>query len=164
MSADFEWESKGFDELAAKLNAAAQEVKGPRARRMVRAGAEVFKKEMVERAPVLDKKTTGSNALEPGALKKDIKVRNVKNQVLPTVRVGPGGKTAYVANFVEYGHRDVHGGYLKLLGNGKSQGPGKAGDMDVPAHPFVRPTFEAAQGAAEAAMEADFDQPFEELK
>ncbi|GEM_PF-3858269 len=164
MAEDFEWESRGFDELAAKLEAIGQQATGPRARRMVRAGAEVFKKEMVDRAPLLTKKTTGSDSLDPGELKRSIRVLLPKSVEPVEARIGPrGSELIRVATDVEYGHREVHGGSLTLLGNGKTKGSGAAGE-DVPAHPFVRPAFEAAEAEAEQAMMQDFDQPFEERR
>lgn len=144
----YDYEIRGFSELAAKMEAGTREIGERRVKRMVLAGARVFKREVVSRAPVLDKKTAGSTSLEPGALKDDIRIATLKNETLPTAVVGPSRKTAYVANFVEYGHRMVKG---------------KVALADVPAHPFIRPAFESAQDEAEQAMIKDFDQPIEGL-
>lgn len=156
---DLDFEFHGFDELAGKMEAVARKVRGPVAKEMVRAGANVFKREMIDRAPVLDEKNSGSNSLEPGALKDDIRVRFPASEQLldTTAAVGPGKKTAYVANFVEYGHRMVSGGQSKVGADGKVRGNGKVSDVDVPAYPFVRPAFEAGQGEAEHAMVEKFD-------
>jgi HK97 gp10 family phage protein len=159
--ADLDFEFRGFDALAKRMSAIAQEV-APRSRRMVRAGAQVFKDEMVQRAPLLAKKNTGSDSLEPGALKDGIRILVPKSVEPVEAHIGPRGRELIrVATDVEFGHRQIHGGSLTLLGNGKSKGTGTAGE-DVSAHPFVRPTFESAQGAAEAAMVEEFDKPFEE--
>lgn len=54
------------------------------------------------------------------------------------------GKQSHVANWVEYGHRMVgHKPGKKLIGQ-------------VPAHPFVRPTFDAAADRAVEAFAASF--------
>jgi HK97 gp10 family phage protein len=158
----YDYEIRGFDELAKRFESGAALIE-PRARRMVLAGARVFKREVVARAPVLDKKTAGSNSLDPGALKAGIRIATLTEETQPTAVIGPNKKTAYVANFVEYGHRMVSGGYSQVLPGGLARGPGKAGEKDVQAQPFIRPAFESAQGEAEAAMVADFDKPFEGL-
>jgi len=152
-----EFDFRGFDALAKTMEAAARNVKGPAVRKMVRAGAEVFKREMIERAPVLAKKNAGSDALEPRAIKDGIRILIPKNADPVEAHIGPrGSKLVRVSTEVEYGHREIHGGSLTLLGNGKTKGSGVAGE-DVPEHPFVRPTFESAQGAAEAAMIETFN-------
>ncbi|GGA80666.1 hypothetical protein GCM10011507_34850 [Edaphobacter acidisoli] len=149
--AEMEMDFRGFDALGAKMSALGEEITGATAVRMVRAGATVFRQEMVERAPVLDKKTTGSDSLEPGAMKAGIRILIPKNAVPVEGHIGPKPSLQRVAHDVEYGHREIHGGSLTLLGNGKTRGTGVAGE-DVPPHPFVRPAFEAAQGSAEEAM------------
>jgi len=152
---DFDFQ--GFDKLAATMEAAARNARRPAMERMVRAGAAVFKKEMVERAPVLEKKNTGSDSLEPRALKEGIRVLVPKGVEPVEAHIGPrGSRLIRTATEVEFGHRMVHGGSLRLLGNGKTKGDGVAGE-DVPAHPFVRPTYEVAQSEAETAMIAAFD-------
>jgi HK97 gp10 family phage protein len=151
--AEFEMETRGFEELAAKLENIGHEVAGPVAKKMVRAGARVMKRAIEERTPTLDAKTASSSALQPGAMKADIRIAYPANELIPTAIVGPGKKTAHVANWVEYGHREVHGGQSKVTAKGTT-GSGVAG-ADVPAHPFVRPAFEAAQAETENAMVAE---------
>lgn len=148
---------RGFDELEAKLNGLATALGGATEKKMVRAGAKVFRDEMVRRAPVLSKKTAGSNALAPGALKDDIGIRMKADALgMAEAHVGPGKKTAYVAGFVEYGHRLVKGGQSKVLVSGKTRGSGvQVGE--VRAYPFARPAFEAAQREAETVMEQVLD-------
>lgn len=148
-----ELQLKGMDALARKLQTLQREVAGPGMERALRAGGRVIRTAMQERAPVLDKRTPGSSALPPGSLRAGIRVYSPKDVKPVEVLVGPNAKTAHVARFVEYGHRQVHGGQLKVLPNGKTLGKGKAG-RDVPAHPFLRPAFEASLGAAETAMVA----------
>lgn len=146
---DFEF--SGFDELATSMEGLSEEISGQGMERMVRAGAAVFKRAMVERAPVLDKKTTGSDSLDPGAMRDGIRVYVPKGETPVEAHIGPRKALQRVAVDVEYGHRSVHGGRLTLLGNGKTSGKGVAGE-DVPAHPFIRPAYEAAFSAAEDAM------------
>lgn len=100
----------------------------------VKAGAREIAVAMVEDAPVLDEKTPGSDALEPGELRDDIKARErLDKDGFAVATIGPGRKTAHVARFVEYGHRLVKG--KKEIGQ-------------VPAHPFLRPAFERSEAGA----------------
>lgn len=131
-------EYSGFDKLDRRLTALKAELSKNGMKRMVRAGARVFKKEMIDRAPVLDHKTASSTALEPGALKAGIRVAIPAKENPVTAHVGPNRKVAHVARWVEYGHREVHGETV--------------GAADVPAHPFIRPAYESARSEAEAAM------------
>lgn len=50
----------------------------------------------------------------------------------------------FYAWFVEFGHRIVRGGYSRVDRNGRTRGPGTDTGEKVPAHPFVRPTFDSA--------------------
>jgi HK97 gp10 family phage protein len=147
MADNLSFEFRGFDTLAKSMAAFGKEISEDGAKRMVRAGGLVFKQEIVERAPVLTEKNQGSNSLEPGALKNDVHVYQLKGELVPTAAVG-FGKTGWIATLVEYGHRLIHG--TKTFG-------------DVPAHPFVRPSFEAANSSAEAAMVKSFHQTVENM-
>lgn len=122
----------------------------------VRAGADVIAEAMTTAAPVLDAKTAGSTALEPGALKADIRTTQGRTEEGEVAAfAGPGHETAHVARFVEYGHRMVHGGQSKVVdGEGRTRGAGVASEIDVPAHPFLRPAFEASVTEAAAARDA----------
>lgn len=147
----------GFDDLMKRLDKLGVELGRPAEERMVRAGAEIGKEEMVRLAPVLAEKSPGSDALDPGAIRDGIRILMPKNADPVEARVGPRGrKLVRIATDVEYGHREVHGGRLELLGNGKVKGRGVAG-KDVPAHPFVRPAYENTQGESEKAMIAELD-------
>lgn len=139
--------------MKARMKALSAEVTGPMAQRAVRAGGRVIQAAMIERTPVLIEKNAGSDALEPGAVRADIKVRfpAAQNQFEATALIGPGGKTSHVARFVEYGHRMVTGGQSKVLASGKVRGRGKVAEQDVPAHPFLRPAWEESVAEAQAA-------------
>lgn len=117
-------------------------------KKAVRAGAAVIRKAMVENTPVLAGTNVGSDSLKPGAMKNDIRVAMIDEEGDPAALIGPGKKTAHVAGWVEYGHRMVSGGQSKVLDSGKTRGPGKASEVDVPSHPFLRPAFESSEAAA----------------
>lgn len=159
-----ELELKGINELVAKLEKIRHQAAGPGTLRALRAGGNVIKGFMEDRAPVLDKKTTGSNALPPGALKAGIRVAVDRSSPIPEVLIGPNSKVSHVARWVEYGHRNVRGGYSKTLGNGKSRGPGKASEADTPAYPFLRPAFEASVSAAKGAIRASLIETIQEAQ
>lgn len=116
------------------------------ATKAVRAGAQIIAKAMVQSAPVLDVKTSGSNSLEPGELKADIKARVFTEDGEVFALAGPGEGTAYAARFVEYGHRMVVGGPKTMRSDGKMR-RSRASMIygkDIPAHPFLRPAYEAS--------------------
>lgn len=146
-------ELKGIAEMKARMRALSAEVTGPMSQHAVRAGGRVIQAAMIEYTPVLIEKNAGSNALEPGAVKADIKVRfpAEQNKFEATALIGPGAKTKHVARFVEYGHRMVTGGQAKVLASGKTSGRGTVGEQDVPAHPFLRPAWEESVAEAQAA-------------
>ena len=159
-------ETTGIAEIREKIQAMRSQVSGPISRRAVRAGGRVIAAAMIERTPVNIEKNAGSNSLEPGAVKADIKVRfpAAENQTMEAVAlIGPGGKTSHVARFVEYGHRMVHGGQSKVGADGKVRGRGIVHDVDVPAHPFLRPAYEASLAEAQAAMAEDVAKGLKEV-
>jgi HK97 gp10 family phage protein len=157
------FELEGMRALVDKLNTAGAKMGGPEMKKALRAGGRVIKEAMVERAPMmLEEKTAGSDSLEPGALKDGMRVAVIDGENGQEAIIGPNSKVAYVARFVEYGHRQVSGGYLKLLGNGKSRGTGTAG-TDIPAYPFLRPAFEASVSEVQTAMEESLRKSFSEV-
>ncbi len=109
----------------------------------LRAGGEVLRKEVQGRAPIKTEEFKGSNSLPPGALNADIQVRVKTTDQGGTASIGPTAKTAYVARFVELGHKQVS--------HGKKRGRKVIGH--VPAHPFLRPALDAAGDAAIAAFQ-----------
>jgi HK97 gp10 family phage protein len=153
----------GVPQLLAKLEKARVQMTGPEMKKAVRAGGNVIKAEMVSRAPVLDEKTAGSTSLDPGALKADIRVSLPHDEDEIVALIGPSSKTAHVARWVEYGHREVHGGSSEIVADGKSRGPGKAAANDVPEHPFLRPAFEASLTAAGEAITESLKKSFQEV-
>jgi HK97 gp10 family phage protein len=133
----------GFDALAAKMDELARDLARPAQVRMVRAGANVFKDAVVERAPVLQEELAGSNALPPGAVRDGIHVYMTKDEPV-TARVGPDKHVAHVARWLEYGHRIVAGGRARAGGTVIGE---------VAAIPFIRTGYEAALHPAEEAMQ-----------
>lgn len=127
-------EITGLEEMRARLNELEMRVREEYIAKAVKAGATVIADAMLEGAPELDEKNSGSDALEPGSLRDDIKVRErMDKDGFAVAIIGPGKKTAHVARFVEYGHRLVKG--KKEIGQ-------------VPAHSFLRPAFERSEADA----------------
>lgn len=131
-------------------------------RKAVRAGAEVIKDAIVERTPILDEKTAGSNSLDPGSLREDIAVHMKTEGGEPVAIIGPSDNTARVARWVEYGHVQVTGGYSKAEGFGRRRGPGKV-IGHVPAHPFIRSGFEASKDEAIKAFAVESGKQLKEV-
>jgi HK97 gp10 family phage protein len=133
---------EGLSDLQAKLSQLSTKDADTAIRKALRAGAEIERDAISERAPIKD--TTGG-VLPDGALANDIVIKMTRDdQGNRMAVVGPDKYTAWIAAFVEYGHRQVTGGRSRLLKNGKTKGPGvQVGD--VPEHPFIRPAFESSE-------------------
>lgn len=144
-----ELELTGMQELLDKLEASRVRMAGPEMQIALREGAKVIQHAMTDRAPVLDHKTPGSDALDPGSLKKGIRVRMHASAAGVEALIGPTGDVAHVARFVEYGHRIVHGA--------------TASGEDVPPHPFLRPAFEASALEAGEVMAMSLKQSLAEV-
>ncbi len=92
-----QFEFKGMQERLQKLERARVQMQGPEMKKALRAGGKVAERAMKEHAPVLDKKTTGSNALSPGALGFEV----------PLPAVFEGGNLGGGAAAVFFGEEDV---------------------------------------------------------
>ena len=143
-----------------------QELAGPAVERIVRhavrEGGRVVQAAITDAAPVRDELPSGT-ALPVGALKNDIivKVRKEPDGSI-SAYIEPGSKTLHIARLVEYGHRLVRGGRSSQRGGilGQSYvGPGRVVG-EVPAHPFIRPAFEASEEAAQDAIAMDIAASF----
>jgi HK97 gp10 family phage protein len=133
---------EGLSDLQAKLDDLSTKAAEKAIRAALKAGAAVEQAAIIERAPVKD--GTGG-VLPEGALKSDIVVRISRDDQGTIIAVvGPAKLTKWIARLVEYGHRNVRGGVSRLLRNGRSKGPGSH-IGDVPAHPFIRPAYEASR-------------------
>lgn len=131
-------EITGLEEMRARLHELAANVREKYVVTAVKDAGHVIAEAMRESAPVQVEKVPGSDALEPGTLRDDIKVRErLDKDGFAVATIGPGKRTGYVARFVEYGHRLVKGKRGQEIGH-------------VAAQPFLRPAFERS---AEDAIE-----------
>ncbi len=132
---------EGLSDLQAKLDDLGTKAAERAIRAALRAGAAVEQAAIVERAPIKD----GTGGMLPeGALKSDIVVKMSRDEQGGIIAiVGPDKLTKWVARLVEYGHRSVRGGISRIV-KGKAKGPGSV-IGDVPAHPFIRPAYEASR-------------------
>lgn len=153
MADGFSMEIRGLKELDAKLENMKQQTAARAVWHALEAGGEVFQQAVQELAPERPDLPSGT-ALPPGVLKIDIELHRTRDeQGHPAVAVRPGKYTAHVARWVEYGHRMVRGGWSKITG-GKVTGPGRhlkndqGEEVNVPAHPFIRPAYESARETA----------------
>jgi hypothetical protein len=148
---------EGLKELDAKLAEPAN-VNSARAKRAfntaLRAGGKVFQTAVQEEAPVRPDLPSG-DALPVGAMKQDIEMRLGKDDDgLPAAIVEPGEYTWRQANWVEYGHRMVVGGYSTESKKhpGLYRGPGHQ-IFEVPEKSFIRKAYEISREAAAEAFE-----------
>jgi hypothetical protein len=155
-------EFSGLREMVAKLESAGVNMRGAPMYEALGKGGNVIATAMIERAPMLEEHQPGSDQLEPGALRDDTRVAFEIIEGQPVALIGPGGKTAHAARWVEYGHRMVTGGYSKVLPSGLTRGPGQAGE-DIPAYPYLRPAFEASVGEAVEVVSASLKESFKEI-
>jgi HK97 gp10 family phage protein len=132
---------EGLEALQAKLTELSTKQAEKAIRKALRAGAEIEQAAIAERAPV---KVGTGGILPDGALKNDIVIKMKKDDGGIYVVVTPDKYTAYVAKWVEYGHRGVQGGKSRKNRKGGYSGPG-VHTHDVPEHPFIRPAFEATK-------------------
>ena len=155
-------EMTGLSQLVAKLENSRVQMAGPEMKKAFRKGGNVIKKAMQERAPVLDARTAGSTALDPGDLQAGMRVYLPEGEEV-TALIGPSAKVEHVARWVEYGHRMVSGGYSKVLADGRTRGPGKAAEEDVEEHPFLRPAYEESIAEAEATISQSLKESYKEV-
>jgi HK97 gp10 family phage protein len=140
---------QGLSAIQAQLDSLSKEAGERAIRKALRAGAEVEKAAIEERAPVKDE--TGG-ILPEGALRADITIRMTRDEQGTIIAVvGPGKRTKWIASMVEYGHRLVRGGPSQLLADGKTKGPGKEIGTVRP-HPFIRPAYEGSREAVASAI------------
>ena len=141
----FTTQIEGLKELDRKLGELGTKAARRVIRKALKAGGEVFRVAVAERAPERPDLHSGT-ALPPGVLARDIEVDMGTADGLPAAIIEPGSYTRHVARWVEYGHRLVKGGHSSMK-RGKLQGNG-AQIGDVPAYPFIRPGYEASRAEA----------------
>jgi len=146
---DFDFGVEGIEDLEKALADLDVKVRVTAMRKALHAAGVPVREAVIERAPTKDEV---GGKLPVGAMKADVRLRVIQadGQLMAVVDFGP--MTYYVARWVEYGHRLVRGGYSSIK-RGKLRGQGhQVGD--VPAHPFIRPGFEAStQASFEAFVE-----------
>jgi HK97 gp10 family phage protein len=139
-------QTTGIAEMQQKLQRLSDEVREKLVLRAVHDAGDVIRDAMRESAHVLAEKNPGSDSLEPGQLRADIRTRaKLDEDRIARAIVGPV-KYAYVARWVEYGHRLVKGGSSKVTATGTRGAGAQIGE--VPAYPTLRPAFERSQGEA----------------
>lgn len=140
MAPSFSFEVQGLKELEdALLNLAPKQVRAVMRPALAESGSWMASK-ISAAAPV----APTDRPHPEGELRNTVKteVRISQRQDEATCAVGYSDDQFY-AWFVEFGHRQVRGGYSRLDKYGRNRGPGHViGDM-VPPHPFVRTTFDA---------------------
>lgn len=138
---------KAFSDLAAQLHQLGGDVMRKAQRKGLKKVGEIFQEAIVAAAP---EKTDRGGLLKPGELKASIKPRvhiasdeGITSGDTSRVVIGPVGHEAQlVANWVENGH--------KARPSNKTKNRRQRREF-VPAHPFVRPAYDATVAAAEAA-------------
>lgn len=140
--------------LEAKLLELADKKKDKIMATALRAGAKVFKDEVLAQTP---ERTDGvpespkSTPLPPGALKADVRAYKIAREL--NYAVDFGDQTAHVARFVNDGHRIVVGGRARFDEHGRQKnGPGHQIGM-VPGTGFFDKAFETAVKPATEAIE-----------
>lgn len=131
MSAAFSVRIEGLAALDARLKAMATTDAKRCIRKALRRGAEIMQESVQSRTPIRPDLPSGT-ALPQGALASDIEIHSLVLDDNLAVSIGPGHATAHVADFVEFGHERKGG--------------------QVPAHPFLRVSYEATREESVAAI------------
>lgn len=121
------------------------------ARSMAVAGGKVLRDEAKMRAPV---GTPEGGSITPGLLRSSIYLayrEGVSNKSVVVYSVTWNSKTAPHGHLAEFGHWQTHAAYKGADGEWH-RGAKLAQPKWVAAHPFLRPTIDAAGGRAKAAM------------
>lgn len=140
----------GLDEHVEMFNGLDQELKTKIVRSAVRDATNVITAAVQAATPVNSDDLASGTSLPPGAMKSDVHTR-MSRQPEPGTQAGLcefGKLTYWVARLVEYGHKNIKGG--KANSGGKEIG-------FVPAHPFIRPAFEASAAAAQEQFRESMD-------
>lgn len=152
-------QTTGIENAQRKLKYLQDAVRDIATRKAVTAAARVLADEQKHLAPVLDERTAKSTAMLPESLKNaiDVKVKKVKDGYIEAF-IGPKHGKGRAAHLVEFGHRLVKGGGSRIGHTGKFEGTGKVVGF-VPAHPFLRPAYDAKW----MAMLAEFNETMRQL-
>jgi hypothetical protein len=139
----------GFPELQGKARLLREAVRDRIAKDAVKAGAAVILEAMLEGARVAaTAPTPESTAAAVGALRHGIRATSPRVDKLGFVSslIGAAKRVAYLARWIEYGHRLVKGGKSRVGLKGKYE-PGRQIGV-VPAYPFLRPAYERTERAS----------------
>jgi HK97 gp10 family phage protein len=164
---DMDLKVEGLDQLGQNLTAFTKEIQDKALNKMLLAGAQPVADEMAAQAP-------REHDIGPRQ-KQDVHIAdNIVIKVEPNpqgseaeVYVGPGKRTAYKANWIEFGAA-AHAIVTKLTRSMKKSGQGRkkvlasssqvfGTHVEHPGlnpRPFIRPALNAASGKAVAAMKA----------
>jgi HK97 gp10 family phage protein len=154
----------GFTEAQGKMRLLREAVRDQGVRDGVRAGGIVIRDAMRLQAPILDHRTAKSTALEPGAIKRDIRSRLRQTDRLGYAQAIIGPRlTAHVASWVEYGHQLIKrikavGARLHVAGGGQGRVIGT-----VDPQPFLRPAYEASIEKAKQAFAEVIEKEIKEV-
>ena len=151
MSGVFSLNIQGLDELLKELEGLERKIFDKVMAKSVRAGAKVIQKAAKELAPVRSNEWEGASYPNPpGTLKKGIAIAKATRQPPTIVRYQVGfSKKAWYGHLVERGHKLVRKG--NVIGH-------------VPAHPFLRPAFDANVEKAIQEMEKVLKAELNKLK
>lgn len=142
--------TSGLAEMQGKLeHLSSAEVREKLVLRAVRDAGAVIQEAMQEACHVLAAKNPGSDALDPGTLRRDIRITAKVDELDGIARAIVGPKHyAYVARWVEFGHRQIKGGRSYADGKGGWGGKGHEVGEPVPGYPSLRPAIERSEGPA----------------
>jgi hypothetical protein len=152
------FEVSGLAETMAMLREAPQTIKAKGYIKALSAGGNIIASAIEGLCPVKAEDTGG--LLDRGELREGVSVEVTLDTQLRggIAKIGWTTKRlADVANWVEFGHRVVipNGGTYR---DGKGRTRKGSHVADVPAHPFIRPGFDASAEAAVDAMAASLSQ------
>lgn len=162
-------EVTGLSELNRALNELEDKLQGQLLRRAIHKGATIFRRAM--RATVArsagQAKHASSGSNRPHVAD-DIRIKAKRNSATGavTATVGPSSKTAYIANFLEFG-TSPH--TIRAKGDKALYVPGIGFTKQVhhpgaPAKPFMRPAFDTKVQAAIDAIKTSLAKSIETLK
>lgn len=148
-------EIKGLREVQENLAKLGGKIQHRVLRKALQAGIDVMGKAVQERTPV----KTGLLRSSVGTV---VKISDKEQGGMAVVGFG---KEGHVARMVEFGHnakRSEKGQFTKLKGKGKAAA--QDATEFIPAHPFMRPAFDASVRQAADTFAETFKAEFEGLK
>ena len=161
MAKTFGIEITGIEEMVADLQALPKTIV-TKCFGQALAAAERVITPAVKAATPVDKALLATHRIAPGALRAAVESRV---EVDTGARGGQvtvdWGDLSHIAGFVEYGHRQVTGGYSHVDKSGRTHGPGREVGQ-VPPHPFARPVMARISEEAVEAFATGLGEAIEE--